>query len=333
MQSPLWQQGTNASSYMGYPYPHGYPAQGQVQPFTNMEKHQGIGIQATNHGFAPAVTNVRPVGTNVQLNVLPAGTNRRNIQPNVQPAAQGVIVPERENNAGRNQRPDDRRQRLTQQPKTLLYSGKGSWKSLRSKFYRYVVVNDWSEREKRDYLCLYLTDTASDYHTLITDKTPNITYNGIIEKLERRFGCQELPETAMIKFSNACQQKDEFLDDWADRVMTLATHAFRDLPDEHMNRQTILRFCHGLVDEHVGEGVANMRPTTMEEAIDKVKWMKYTRGFIYNKQETITKGVVAEVQVAAVTAPKSPPGISRKREEDRMEDFEKRFCRLENKLI
>ncbi|KAH3694068.1 hypothetical protein DPMN_081507 [Dreissena polymorpha] len=174
-----------------------------------MEGHQGIKIQAgvTNHGFAPAgtdvqpagsnvQTNVQPSGTSVQLNVLPAGTN---VQPNVQPAIKGVIVPERDNNAGRTHRHDDRQQRLTQQPKTLVYSGKGSWKSFKSKFNRYVVVNDWSEREKKDCLCMCLTDTARDYHTLITDKTPDITYNAIMEKLERRFGCQELPETAEIK--------------------------------------------------------------------------------------------------------------------------------------
>ncbi|KAH3722284.1 hypothetical protein DPMN_065240 [Dreissena polymorpha] len=189
LQFPPWQEGPpqNGSPYRWYPYPQWYPAQGQLQPFTNMEGHQGIGIQAgvTNHGFASAGTDVQPAGTNVQ--------------PNVQPAIKGVIVPEREKNAGRAHRHDDRRQRLTQQPKTLVYSGKGSWKSFKSKFNRYVVVNDWSEREKKDYLYLCLTDTARDYHTLITDKTPNITYNAIMEKLERRFGCQEIPETAEIK--------------------------------------------------------------------------------------------------------------------------------------
>ncbi|KAH3808208.1 hypothetical protein DPMN_136561 [Dreissena polymorpha] len=178
LQFPPWQEGPpqNGSPYRWYPYPQWYPAQGQLQPFTNMEGHQGIGIQAgvTNHGFAPAGTNVQQAGSNVQTNV--------------QPAIKGVIVPEREKNAGRTHRHDDRRQRLTQQPKTLVYSGKGSWKSFKSKFNRYVVVNDWSEREKKDYLCLCLTDTARDYHTLITDKTPNITYNAIMEKLERRFG-------------------------------------------------------------------------------------------------------------------------------------------------
>ncbi|KAH3698400.1 hypothetical protein DPMN_085920 [Dreissena polymorpha] len=220
IQFPPWLQGPPqiAFPYMRYPYPHWYPAQGQLQPFTNMEGHQGIGIQAgvTNHGFAPAgtnvqqagsnvQTNVQPSGTSVQLNVLPAGTN---VQPNVQPAIKGVIVPERENDAGRTHRHDDRRQRLIQQPKTLVYSGKGSLKLFKSKFNRYVVVNDWSEREKKDHLCLCLTDTARDYHTLITDKTPNITYNAIMEKLERRFGCQELHETAMIKLLSEDEIKE-----------------------------------------------------------------------------------------------------------------------------
>ncbi|XP_052238454.1 ELKS/Rab6-interacting/CAST family member 1-like [Dreissena polymorpha] len=62
---------------MRYP-PHWYPAQEQFMPFTSMQGHQGIGVQAgvTNQGFAPAGTNV-------------------------QPAALGEMVPE--NNAGRNQ--------------------------------------------------------------------------------------------------------------------------------------------------------------------------------------------------------------------------------------
>ncbi|KAH3699638.1 hypothetical protein DPMN_074598 [Dreissena polymorpha] len=80
MQFPSWLQGPphNAFPYMRYPYPHWYLAQGQFLPFTSMQGHQGIGVQAgvANQRFAPAGTNV-------------------------QPAALGVTVPE--NNAGRNQ--------------------------------------------------------------------------------------------------------------------------------------------------------------------------------------------------------------------------------------
>jgi hypothetical protein len=42
-----------------------------------------------------------------------------------------------------------------------------------------------------------------------------------------------------------------------------------------------------------------MRPNTMDDAIDKVKWAKYTRGLVYNKRETVSKGSVQEVEVAA----------------------------------
>ncbi|KAH3871119.1 hypothetical protein DPMN_034313 [Dreissena polymorpha] len=80
MQFPPWLQGPpqNAFPYMRYPYPHWYPAQGQFLPFTSMQGHQGIGVQAgeANQGFAPTGTNI-------------------------QPAALGEMVPE--NNAGRNQ--------------------------------------------------------------------------------------------------------------------------------------------------------------------------------------------------------------------------------------
>jgi hypothetical protein len=52
-----------------------------------------------------------------------------------------------------------------------------------------------------------LTDSASKYYALVMDRDPDLDYDQFIEKMERRFGYQELPETAMIKFSNACQEK------------------------------------------------------------------------------------------------------------------------------
>jgi hypothetical protein len=52
----------------------------------------------------------------------------------------------------------------------------------------------------------------------------------LIRKLEKRFGFRELPETAQVQFNNARQTPEELLEDWADRVLSLATRAFRDLP-------------------------------------------------------------------------------------------------------
>jgi hypothetical protein len=48
----------------------------------------------------------------------------------------------------------------------------------------------------------------------------------LIRKLEKRIGFRELPETAQVQFNNARQTPDELLEDWADRVLSLATRAF-----------------------------------------------------------------------------------------------------------
>jgi hypothetical protein len=52
----------------------------------------------------------------------------------------------------------------------------------------------------------------------------------LIQKLEKRFGFRELPETAQVQFNNARQTPDELLEDWADRVLSLAFPSnFRDI--------------------------------------------------------------------------------------------------------
>ena len=57
-----------------------------------------------------------------------------------------------------------------------------------------------------------------------------------MKRLETRFGVKELTETSKAKFRQAFQEQDESLEDWADRVMTLATPAFIDLPNEHLKK-------------------------------------------------------------------------------------------------
>ncbi|KAH3722382.1 hypothetical protein DPMN_065340 [Dreissena polymorpha] len=120
----------------------------------------------------------------------------------------------------------------------------------------------------KEYLCLSLTGKASEFYALVTDKRDNLSFVNIVEKLVLRFGYKELPETAKIKFSNATQTHDETIDDWADRFLTLATKAFRHLPANYMNEQVVLCFCHGLNDKEAGESVVNMRPKSIEEAIN-----------------------------------------------------------------
>ena len=97
-----------------------------------------------------------------------------------------------------------------------------------------------------------LDGKASEYYALLVERNQEMVYVDLIWKLEKRFGFRELPETAQVQFNNARQTPDELLEDWADRVLSLATRAFRDLPETHMYQQAVVRLCQGAADNEAG---------------------------------------------------------------------------------
>ncbi|VDI45311.1 Hypothetical predicted protein [Mytilus galloprovincialis] len=127
--------------------------------------------------------------------------------------------------------------KVTNAPKNIKYDGKGNWQAFFTKFARYA------QRE-------------------------------LVEKLHKRFGFKALPETAQVQFNNARQAPEESLEDWADRVLSLATRAFRNLPDDYMYEQAVMRLC---------QGIENKTPQSIEEAIDKIRLFQHNTQAIYGK--------------------------------------------------
>ena len=80
-----------------------------------------------------------------------------------------------------------------------------------------------------------------------------MTFEQLGINLAKRFGFRELPETALVIFNNAMQMSGESLDNWADRVLTLASKAFWLLPEEYLSQQAILKFCQGSLDREAGD--------------------------------------------------------------------------------
>ena len=56
----------------------------------------------------------------------------------------------------------------------------------------------------------------------------------------------------MIHLQNFKQEKHESLEDWPDRVLSLANNVFRELPEQYMNKQATLRFYQGCYDMEAG---------------------------------------------------------------------------------
>ncbi|MEW8487455.1 MAG: hypothetical protein AB2705_19935 [Candidatus Thiodiazotropha sp.] len=133
-------------------------------------------------------------------------------------------------------------------PKTLRFDGKSNWLSFKKKFNSYREVMKWSEEESKDYLMWSLEGKALDFLTITKTNLKKCSFHRIMKKLETRFGVKELKETSKAKFRQAFQKQEETLEDWADRVMTIATPAFVDLPEDHLKQEAIARFCQGCSD-------------------------------------------------------------------------------------
>ena len=133
----------------------------------------------------------------------------------------------------------------------------------------------WTEEESKDYLMWSLEGKALDFLTITKIDLEKYSFRIIMKKLETRFGVKELTETSKAKFRQAFQKQDESLEDWADRVMTLATPAFVDLPEDHLKKEAIARFCQGCTDKEAAKHACFEQPETMEEALNLVKHHQY----------------------------------------------------------
>ena len=141
----------------------------------------------------------------------------------------------------------------------------------------------WSETESKDYLMWSLEGKALDF-TTITSDIEKYSFWRIIKKLEARFGVKELTETSKVKFQQASQGPDESLEDWSDRVMTLATPAFVDLQEDHLKQEAIAKFSQGCCDKDAGMLACFEHPSTMEEAFNLVKHHQYISQAVDGKQ-------------------------------------------------
>ena len=177
----------------------------------------------------------------------------------------------------------ERAERTDTLPKSLRYNGTENWNAFKQKFVRYALVRNWSPYECKDYLCWCLEGKAIEFFATLLERDATIRYEQIMTKMEKRFGFHEIPETAQVQLNNMKQYADESIEDWADRVLQLATKAFPELPDNYMYKQAINRICHGSYDREAGQYAVNLHLRTIEETIDKIKSYQFNHQAIYDR--------------------------------------------------
>ena len=174
---------------------------------------------------------------------------------------------------------------LKEMPRTLTFNGKSNWHAFRLKFTRYADVSTWTEDDCRDCLLHCLTDQALQYGAMLLRSQPTMPYRRLLHKLEQRFGAEELPAAAQVKFQQASQKSGETIEEWADRVQTMATEAFRELPESYSNQQVIARFCQGLRDTEAGHSTFMRSFRTLEDAMNEVRLFQHSKQAMSGKSK------------------------------------------------
>ncbi|VDI08859.1 Hypothetical predicted protein [Mytilus galloprovincialis] len=65
--------------------------------------------------------------------------------------------------------------------------------------------------------------------------------------------------------------------------LSLATRAFRTLPDDYMYEQAVMRLCQGIENKELGVQVSNLQPQSIEEAVDKIRLFQHNTQAIYGR--------------------------------------------------
>ena len=169
------------------------------------------------------------------------------------------------------------RARVDPLPKSLKFTGDGDWDAFQLKFTRYMEMKNWTPAEAKDYLCFALEGKASEYFATIINREAAVGYAELMQKLDKRFGQKEIPQTAQVKLLTLKQGSGQSIEDWADEVLQLASKAYRELPEAFMYEQAINRICHGCRDKEAGQFAVNLGLDTIESVIDKIKSYQYNK--------------------------------------------------------
>lgn len=224
-------------------------------------------------------------------------------------------------------------------PKSLYFDpSKTTWEAFYLKFHNYARDKRWTSEDCKSNLMYVLEGKAAEFFASLHEREPNLPFYDVVSRMETRFAFRELQETSQLEFLNCNQKKDEKVEEWADRVLTLATKAYRNLPDDHIQRQAVMRFCHGSYDKNAGMHAANKMPSRMEEAITCVQSSLpiaqngESRG---RQQERYVsyRGSRHNSPATEKREEKSKFGLPEKSTEQRLADLEKNFQKLLDKLL
>ena len=114
-----------------------------------------------------------------------------------------------------------------------------------------------------------LTGPAADFATREIRKNPEITWAALKIKLDERYNDMADLAFARIKLRRMAQARAESVQNYFERLMVHARHAYGDLEmqDNFVQLQLVEIFVDGLLDDHMVRRLIRLKPTNLEAAL------------------------------------------------------------------
>ena len=117
-------------------------------------------------------------------------------------------------------------------------------------FWGWPPFNSRWRHKQHDHICLLWVGSTIYYYALLLDISPNLSFEEILEKLDKRFQSSTSDITHQLKFQTVNQSNGESLKTLAKRIPTSASRTFLTLPDVHC--QAVIRLWYGTGDRDPG---------------------------------------------------------------------------------
>ena len=167
-------------------------------------------------------------------------------------------------------------------PSPKRYDGTTDFASYEVQFTIYANRVGWTPAERLQMFAMLVEDKALDYY--VSNEPRHRGYGNIEEafnKFRARFSRTELPQSLRGEFHQLRQKPEESIDDWADRVQSVASNAFVGMADDFLTEETVRRFSQGLYNTDAAMFVGSKLPASLPKAIQAAKEYTCNQTAIY----------------------------------------------------
>ena len=171
-------------------------------------------------------------------------------------------------------------------PKAPTFDGTG-WKAFIHQFELWCSAYGLPEGDKVGGFLLALTGKANEFALEVLEQTKQ-NYAELKQKFAAKFDKPMEPSTARLIMHNLKQEPSKDLETFAERLLQIADFAYPMIQPKEREGLTVEQFLKGCRETQQAYMISMHRPTTLQDAIDKMKMALSNKTLILRKPSGVS---------------------------------------------